>query len=176
MRPTIPVTIRRSLRSLLPEILLALVASLACWLVIDRHFGSPIQFTLSAFGPIEVPLWPLVLILFGVRPLMYVFDCRHCISEHHVRSEWGRLSLNRDELEIAFENLKGVRMHQNFFERFLDVGSIVGWTGFPERPDLVMRGIKHPRAVLHLIGARVDQAKLKEARSQGHFPSERASI
>lgn len=176
MRPTVPVTIRRSLRSLIPEILLAVVASLAWWLVIDRQFGSPIRFTVSTFGPAEVPLWPVMFLFFAARPLAYVFDCRHRISEHHVRSEWGKLSLNREEVEIAFENLKGVRMHQNFFERFLDVGSIIGWTGYPERPDLVMRGIKHPRTILHLIGAQVDQAKLKEARSQGSIPSEHAPI
>jgi uncharacterized membrane protein YdbT with pleckstrin-like domain len=161
------VTIHRSIRSLAPQVLTAFALAGITYLIIDRGYPSSLRLPIGSLGEIALPVWALVLLVFIARPLAFMFDCKYRISEHHVRCEWGRLSLKREEVEIAFENLKGVKMEQGLLERLLNVGSIIGWTGFPEEPDLVMHGIADPKSVLKLIGGRVDKAKLEQRSGSG---------
>lgn len=159
------IRLRRSWRSVLPEMLLAFaMALLILWLSIKYDsFGLPIPLgSLGLNYTLNLPLYMLVFVVFMARPLFLLYNARHEVGEHHVYSVQGIWSLKRDHVEIPFEDVLGVRYKQSLLERVLNVGNILVWTASAERPEIVMEGIGDPEEGMRLIRARLDETILAD--------------
>lgn len=135
---------------------------------------------LSLFGPslsigssnVVLPVFLLIGLVLISRPLLLMWDCKHEITCHHVRSTQGRCSLKRQFVEIPFEEILGVRASQTFLERLFGVGAVLIWTASAEHPDLIMKGIRDPEHYARVIGAKLDRAILAARARRAHAVSE----
>lgn len=148
----------RSWLSVLPQLLFAaLAAAVVAWATVGTTMYA---LPLRLFGEqwIALPLFLLILGVLCVRPLILLLDAVHTVGVHHIYSTQGRISWHRHALEIPFEDVLGVRVHQTMLERILNVGTVLVWTATAERPDLQMKGLRNPTNVMHVIRERVDAA------------------
>lgn len=151
--------IKRSWWSVIPNFILAVVA-----VIVIRHLSQVSSLpSLDIKVPLggtdwllHLPIYLLVGLVLIARPLFLMRDTIHLLGQHHLYSEFGRMSLNREHIEIAFEEMLGVRFRQNLLERILDVGTILIWTASADRPEIVMRGVRDPARVVHIIRDRID--------------------
>jgi hypothetical protein len=151
----------RSIRSVLPQLLFGLaVVGIFYWYIEHPHY-SGLKVVIGGYET-HLPIWPLLLAVLLVRPLLMILDCRHQISQHHIRSESGRCSFKREAIEVPFESLKGVKVDQTVWERLLGVGTVVAWTGIPGSPDVKMHGIGSPHRLAKFLAAKIDQLKMKQ--------------
>ena len=158
-RPTV-IRIRRSARSVAIHIILALcVGIFGLYLsVTTSFFNAEINF---ASGTVQLPLFLLLFLFFGLRPFILLYD-QYCeISEHHIRYSSGLFSLRRKDISIPFEDLRGVRVDQRLLDRILGVGILIAWTHAASDPEIKVLGIKHPRKLAALVTKRIDEAILK---------------
>lgn len=159
------VRIVRSWRSVAPTILLYLIA-LNLTIIVSRAIpGSVLRFEVELFGNpygVAMPLLALFAAVILARPLLLMYDSVYELGCHHVRAFTGRYSLKRVNIELAFEEIKGVSVDQTLLERFLGVGRIHVWTGINASPEIVMTGIAHPKVCAELIRARIDSDRERE--------------
>jgi len=154
------VRMHRSWRSVLPQLIIGLLIAILV-LVISLRFGLfATQINLGE-DTVTLPLFLLILIVLSIRPLLLMFDCRHELGCHHLRSAQGIVSLKKEQVEIPFEDILGVRFTQSILERILNVGTILVWTASAEKPEVSLKGIGDPAYFARIIKDRIDQAKIK---------------
>ncbi len=155
------VRIHRSWRSVLPQIVLAIVIGLVvfvissdtgfCWVTVD--FSS-----LGLGGPFTLHLAPLIVAVLIARPIFLMKDCRHELRCTELRSIHGRVSFRQTRIDITFQDILGARVSQSIPDRLLNVGDIIVWTASAARPEIVMRGIGNPNHYCGLIVHRIREA------------------
>lgn len=118
-------------------------------------------------GQIRLTLFPLLVLVLGLRPLMLRRDAVFEIGCHHLRGETGRISLRRHSIEVPFEDIRGVRVSQTLFQRLIGVGDVILWTAFSELPEVSLRSISGPHRIAREISHRLDEAR-QRGRSDVH--------
>jgi uncharacterized membrane protein YdbT with pleckstrin-like domain len=157
----------RSWRSLIPNLLFALVL-LIIGLYVTAYFEHSVLLVPLDIGESEyslrLPVFLLIVIVVLVRPIISLFDSRYEVSDHHLRIFKGLLSFWSKNQEFAFEDLMGVQVTQNFFERFFGVGNIqVG-----SRSNLInlkLNGVRSPEYYAKEISRHIDNARIAEKHS-----------
>ena len=155
------VRLSRSFRSLIPAFLLALVFAYLAHHIFQLIGFSQISLDLEPLGQqgiIELSVFPVLLVFFALRPLTLLWDCRHEIACHHLRSESGLISLTRESIEIPYEDMLGVRVEQSILDRILGVGTVLAWTATTDRSDIAMKGITRPDFYAKILVGRIDEA------------------
>ncbi len=157
------VTMHRSWLSLWPWLLCFFVVSL-----ISIHFSRNVPLSIlvvpfEIFGTTyeaHMPLMGLILAFILARPMFLMYDTNHELRCHHLRTLQGRCSLNRQVVEISYEDMRGVRVEQPLLQRIVDVGTIVVGTAMTDEPKVHLKGIRHPEQFAHMITERIDTAHL----------------
>lgn len=153
-----------SLRATIIPLILALAVSTLIFVLTYNTEFFVLRVPLEEFGlltSLSLPVFPLPAIVISIRPIFKLLDTAYEISQHHIRAEWGRVSLNRHREEIPFERIHGVRVVQSLIERLLNCGSIVIWTSFVEHPDIVMKGVANPAFYAKVMHDRIDHVELE---------------
>lgn len=151
--------LHRSWRSIIPRVLVGLaLTAIVYYLTREMVNGAPsLNFVfLGQEISLSFPIALLVLLVTLARPVSLLFDCSHEIGCHHLKSTKGLLSFQREQVEIPYEDILGVRVSQNIFERILSVGRILVWTASADRPEISMGGIGSPEIGARLIKDKVD--------------------
>jgi membrane protein YdbS with pleckstrin-like domain len=106
-----------------------------------------------------LPISLLVFLVFMARPFVRIYDARHEVGCHHLHSIEGICSIARDEVEVPFIDLKGVRFHQTILERILNVGTVIVWTAFADKPEFELEDVGNPEEICGVIRDRIDTAQ-----------------
>jgi len=161
--------LRRSWRSVLPRVILGLLVSSLVYYAAQKFESDSLRHDFAVFGydiSWSLALAFLVLLAAIARPISLMFDCSHELGCHHMKSTKGLLSFQREHVEIPYEDILGVRVSQNIFERILNVGRILVWTASADRPEISMGGIGDPEAGAGQIKAKVDQILIQRSHLQ----------
>lgn len=158
------IKIHRSWRSVYPELFFALIISLTTYRVLAYYEIASVPLDLAQLGlsgQIKLPLPLLIFLVLIARPVALMFNCQHELGCHHAKTVTGLTSFKREQVEVPYEDVLGVRFNQRFLERFLDVGTILAWTASADQPELVMNGIGEPEQVAKLIKDKMDHALIE---------------
>lgn len=163
---SLPIKLRLSWRFVVPRLIFV---SFLILIIVGLSFVYSTIDSESLFSlTLALPLFFLLFVIFMARPVILLFDCKHEVSFHHVRSTQGICSLKKQFIEIPYEDMLGVRSSQTIMERVLDIGSIIVWTASAEVPDLIMKGIREPEKYTRLIGRKIDGAIIERRSSRQH--------
>lgn len=160
--------IHRSWRSVLPGLLLFALVSLVAVPISNDFPILLLNFDLSTFGlayQLSMPILGLISAVLLARPLFLMYDCFHEVRCHHLRTISGRCSLRKNRIEIAFEDLRGVRVQQSILERLLGVGTIMIGTSITDTPEVRLHGIANPAYYANLIMEFMDRTHLKSGKT-----------
>jgi hypothetical protein len=149
--------IRRSWRSLwLNVVFFYFFLGLSLLTITNPSLGVP----LGGVG-INMPIFLLLALVVIARPFGLMHDTAHIISPHHVRSTTGIISPHQRIIEIAYEDLLGVRVDQTIAGRILNFGDILIGAAESSEQEIVMRGVRDPMKYVAAIGARIDKARVE---------------
>lgn len=155
------VRMHRAFRSCLPALLLALIISSLVFFLSHFFgiFGAELEFAIGDTSyNLTLPLFLLFSLVLIARPLLLLLDCHHDIKCHHLLSVNGIFSINKEQVEIPFEDIMGVRISQSLLDRLLNIGTILAWTAVADRPEIVMHGIGNPQYFAKLIQNKIDES------------------
>ncbi len=114
-------------------------------------------------GAFRLTLFPLLALVFCLRPLILWRDSYHEIGCHHLRGESGRISFRKQSVEVPFEDIRGVRVVQTLFQRIINVGDVIVWTAFSELPEVSLRCVSSPKRVASEISRHLDKARMSRS-------------
>ena len=145
---------------MIPYVLLVFAVAYLIYSFTSRSdaYGLEIPVGFLGIAELTLPVWLLFLIVGLARPLMLMRDSCHYMSDHHLRSTTGMMSLRREQVNIPFEDILGVRVSQGILERIFNTGTILVWTAFADRPEVKMKGIFRPQHYADMLSARIDDA------------------
>lgn len=161
-------SIHRSWRSVLPGLLLFIVVSIASVPISNEYPILLLDFDLSLFGlpyRVSMPILGLISAVLLARPLFLMYDCYHQVRCHHLRTISGRCSLRKNSVEIAYEDLRGVRVQQSLLERILGVGTIMIGTSITDQPKVRLHGIGNPSFYANIIMEFMDRTHFKSGKT-----------
>lgn len=121
---------------------------------------------------IELALFALIALLLLVRPVMLRFDGYSQVRRHHLVTTRGILSLCRQQINIPYEDIRGVKVDQLLWERPLGCGTIVCWSVSADHPEIRIPGVARVHSAAKVISRRVDEARI-ERRQNDPFRGER---
>lgn len=158
------VRFQRSWRSVLPQLLLAILI-LVFGLYITAYIDeSVLVIPIFEEFSLRLPIFLLLFLFVLIRPVVQIYDSYCELSEHHLRIVRGRLSIWRRNQEFAFEDLLGVQVSQSIIDRILGVGRIeVG--SKTSAIQISMSGIKNPQLYADHVSRRIDNSRIAEKNS-----------
>lgn len=160
--PEVTIYIHRAFRTVLPPLVIGLVLAWLIQYLPSKPLGVHLSLNEIDGDSMFFPLSMLIIVLAVVRSISVWFDSSYCISPHHIYETTGRCSLKRQHVELAFEDVRGVRSEQSLLQRLLGVGAVVVWTASANAPAVIMRGIYQPDRIVSLIQARLDRRHMNE--------------
>jgi hypothetical protein len=90
-------------------------------------------------------------------PVIHARTIRYRISNYRIDYERGLVSKDIDTLELW--HVEDLHLHQSLFQRLLGVGSIRITSHDPALPELLLRGVPHPRPLYEMLKQRVIAVK-----------------
>lgn len=156
--------VRRSWRSVFPGLLAFLFV---CGIAVPLSRRLPVlllDWSTEIFGyqlEVHMPIMGLLAAVLLIRPLFLMYDSLYLVTSHHVKATTGRCSLRRIDVEIAYEDVRGVSISQSILQRILSVGNLRIWTALSSSPEMLMRGIGNPKVVADTIRSQIDQNRIE---------------
>jgi hypothetical protein len=115
-----------------------------------HHFNVP--------PPVFVWLGCLLIGFFlPLVPVIHARSIRYRISNYRIDYERGLISKDIDTLELW--HVEDLHLHQTLFQRLLGVGSIRVTSHDETLPELMLRGVPHPRPLYETLKQRVIAVK-----------------
>ena len=154
--------IHRSILSVFPGLITGIFIS-AVLFELGSQSETFFGFTLSVpIGGVDtdiaLPVALLILLVTISRPLLLMLDERHELRCQRLRSITGICSLKKEEVEIPYVDILGVRTSETLIDRLLGIGTVIAWTSVGNRPEIKMEGVRHPEQVVDMVGLRIQEA------------------
>ena len=160
------IPLRRSWRSLFPALLPAIAVGVAGLLVDPDSglFSTTIELPWGGSTlPVSLPVFALLFLVLLARPLMLRFDGYAEIRPHHVNATRGICSLRRLSTSVPYEDIRGVKVVQNLWDRLVGSGTLYCWSVAAESPEIRIFGVAHVRKHAELIKQHIDIARTERA-------------
>ena len=164
----------RSWLSVFPSIIVFLVLAFGC-IALSQQFPITVySFDILVFEwplTVSVPSLTIFVALALVRVVHLMYDTYGELRAHHIFMSQGILSFDKEDMEIAYEDLLGVHVKQDLIERILGVGNIIIGTAMTDRPEVTIPGLYRPKRYAKAISRRIEnrRSELKLDSSKGLF-------
>lgn len=152
--------VRRSMRSLVPHIILAIAVVLVSLVVTVEYPGSVHVLSIGDDWLVPLPLGLLLCAVVVIRPIFLMYDSRLELNCHHLHWHSGRMSLRNRNVNYTFEDLLGVEVDQTIIDRLLGVGALKVGTAVVDKRSIVLQGVSNPTRWAEVIAARIDAARI----------------
>lgn len=118
-----------------------------------------------------LPIFWLIPLSIFLESVVRIYNVLFRIDRNGIKAWHGIVSLNQKITNIRFEDIRGVELRQNIWERMMDVGTIEIGTSASKTVDLIIDGIEAPYEVQVLILNERDR-RIKERSEEGTEPAE----
>ncbi len=115
-------------------------------------FGSEIPLPLMGIFPI------LILVVLVVKH----FNYRYVISEDHVRTLSGIISLRMLDKRLDMQHIRGVEIERSIFDRLFNLGDLEIGSAMHGQDDLIMYGIYNPERFRKMIEHQISKINNQE--------------
>ncbi|MCB9030143.1 MAG: PH domain-containing protein [Deltaproteobacteria bacterium] len=130
----------------------------------NREYPDTIQHIPLQLG--DMLYFDISLPLFGILPILsfaYVahrlLDDKYVIDQDSLREISGLLSFNKKDMRIQFENIRGIEIDRNLYERLVNVGDLKVGSAMHEGIEAHLAGIRNPSKYRDIILERMKAAK-----------------
>ncbi len=143
--------VRRSLYSILSSFFLFLFAALVVILINKWLPGARLPFQLPVIGSPSARWLALIPAGVLIEILRKYHDDLYLFSLDKVTHLDGRLSLSYSVPTIKFAHIRAITIRQDIWGRIFDYGNVELETAAKDKAEVVIGGIRHPRALGRLI-------------------------
>ena len=103
---------------------------------------------------IGIPLFGIVPILSAALVIHRLYDRRYVIASDYVRSVSGLLSMRKQDMRIAFQDVRGVEVDRSLYQRIVNVGDMPSGSAMQAGVEVQFLGVRNPSRYRDIILSR----------------------
>ena len=150
-----PIVFYRSPLAILPAVFLFIICVVIGLYFTVKYPGS-IQFVSvgELWGvnlTVGIPLFGIVPLVLIVYVFHYLYDCRYTIGVNSVRSVRGILSIEKSDVRVDYDDMRGIELERGLYGRIFNVGTILVGSSMHSGREIVMDGVRDPSFYRDLI-------------------------
>lgn len=143
--------VRRSLRSILSNIALFLIALLAVYLINMFFYDAAFLKNLPLIGDLSLRWLGVIPVVFLLEIIRKYHDDLYVFGFTRITHHEGRLSLRSSLPSLEYVDIRAIKVAQDIIGRIFDYGNVVLSSAGQEGDEMVLGGVRRPGELSELV-------------------------